>query len=147
MPVANFRFTRDPRNELRVRGPRVPVVISLHNAFAKAMQDAGKSIPAPVSGFGLIETGCSVTGIEQSVAAQLGLVPIGTAPFRTAGGPTSCPQYAFALTIPYLPPISCAQGVGFDLSGQGILALIGMDVLSHCLLVVNGIDGSFNLSC
>ena len=38
------------------------------------------------------------------------------------------------------------QAFGAKLAPQGLIALIGRDVLMNCVLVYNGIDGSFSIS-
>ena len=42
--------------------------------------------------------------------------------------------------------ISVNRAFGANLAIQGLIALIGRDLLAQCVLVYNGLDGSFSLS-
>ena len=64
----------------------------------------------------------------------------------TASGPTEAATYAFRVGIANTFTLDCPQGVGCNLSGQGIIVLLGMDLLSRGILIVNGPDGSFSLA-
>ena len=55
-------------------------------------------------------------------------------------------MYAFAIDVGGVGKLMCPRGIGCDIAGQGIIALIGMDVLVNCILIVNGLDGSFTLA-
>ena len=127
-------------------GLRLPVVVGIHGAAAKALSDHKAEIPHPIPGEGIIDTGASVTSIDNNVAHQLGLAETGIRQLGTAAGPTKAPTYAFRIGVANMFALDCPQGVGCDLIGQGITVLLGMDVLSHCILIVNGPDGSFNLA-
>lgn len=154
MPILNQRFygrtlkgkQLNPMYGLLRFGPRVPVLVGVHSAVAKSLAASEKTIPSPVKGFGLIDTGASITSIDLKVAERLELPATGTKKLGTAGGPTDAPTYAFAFTLANLPPIDSAQGVGCELGAQGIIALIGLDLLSRCVFILNGPDGSFTLS-
>ncbi len=57
------------------------------------------------------------------------------------------PIYAGKLRITGLPfEIKMRSALGANLRPQGLIALIGRDLLENCVLVVNGPDGSFSLS-
>ncbi len=64
------------------------------------------------------------------------------------GGLNSQYLYPARLVFPgtTLPSIDFSSVVGSQLSAQGIVALIGRDVLQHFLLVYNGPAGMFSLS-
>ena len=154
MPILNHRFRGrtlegEPvpsRLGLQRFGPRVPVLVGVHSATAKSRQESEGEIPVPIQGEGLIDTGASITSVDLSVATKLGLAVTGTCKLGTAGGPQEAPTYAFRFNLSRMLELDCPQGVGCDLQGQGIILLIGMDLLSRCLFVMNGPDGSFTLS-
>lgn len=154
MPILNFRFQgKTTKGDsvpgqvgLQTLGPRVPVQVALHPSAVKAASEKNQTILAPVPGWGLIDTGASITSLDRQVAHDLGLAPTGTMKLGTAGGPTDAPTYAFAVTIAGGTSVNCARGVGCDLSGQGIILLLGMDALSSCILIVNGPDGMVSLA-
>jgi len=124
----------------------MPVLIGVHSAASRFLAAAEKTVPQPVQGIALIDTGASITSIDAKVAERLGLAPTGAIKLGTAGGQTDAPTYAFSFSLPNLPAFDLANGVGCDLQGQGIIALIGMDLMSGCILIINGPDGSFNLA-
>jgi hypothetical protein len=114
MPICNFRFGQN-----RLNGPRVPLVVNVHPAFIKPIQDAGKSLPAPVTGIGLIDTGASYTSIDIGAAKAMGLPETGNRLLGTAGGPQQFPVYPFALSVTGLPQLVCPTGNGLQSCGPG----------------------------
>ena len=120
--------------------------IGLHPAAAEALVKAGEAVPAPLAGTGIIDTGASITSIGAAIAEQLGLAENGSAELRTASGPVTVPTYAFSVAIPGLAQVQCHRGVGCDLGGQDIAMLLGMDLLSHCLFIINGPGGRLTIS-
>ena len=57
------------------------------------------------------------------------------------------PIYAGKFRIGGLPiEIETRSAYGANLRSQGLVVLIGRDVLEKCVLVVNGLDGSFSLA-
>jgi hypothetical protein len=68
-------------------GPILPVQIEIPTALATQFRQRGKAIPTPVSGFGLVDTGASVSAIHEAVIQQLDVKPVGIASVGTAGGP------------------------------------------------------------
>lgn len=154
MPILNLRMRAEtpdgksvPGNAALQRlGPRIPATVGIHGLAAKALDAQNSPIPSPVAGVALIDTGATVTSIDKSVAEELRLAPNGMRKLGTAGGPTENPTYAFRVNVANMFSLDCSQGVECDLSGQGIVVLLGMDLLSRCVLIVNGPDGSFTLS-
>ena len=64
----------------------------------------------------------------------------------TAGGSTTVPMYAFSGTIANMFSMDCSQGVGCDLRGQGIILLIGRDLLQHVVVTYDGTIGLFTIA-
>jgi len=153
MPVLNFRLQFKTPDGKAVPGKiaiqrvmlRVPVVVGMHEAAVIACTKSGQTPPSPLSGIGLIDTGATFTSIDESAAASLGLQPTGTRKIGAADGPVEKPQFAFKLEIRGLN-METTDGIGCNLKGQGLIALIGMDLLSHGVLIVNGPDGSFSFA-
>ena len=96
----------------------------------------------------MIDTGAGATAIDVSVCATLDIAPVGVKQVGTAGGQTTQPLFPVSLHLPGtgLPRFDISPAIGCDLSGQGILALIGRDVLSRCVLMWNGPMGHVILS-
>lgn len=93
----------------------------------------------------MIDTGASLTCFDLTAARELGLPIVGKVTITSASHidhPT--PQFAGRLILPNLG-INVERGVGVELASQGLIALVGRDVLRHCTFFYNGPDGS--VSC
>jgi len=82
----------------------------------------------------------------------LGVNPIGVTLMGTAGGPVQQSLYPAKFRFPGEAfEIEFSSVVGADLTGQhiagqDIIALLGRDVLSKCVLIYNGPGGFFTLA-
>ncbi len=137
-----------PAFALFQRGPIIPVVVLPHPAFAQALQLAGKPIPAPVQGGAMIDTGATTTCVDGEVAQSMGLAANGVAKMASASHDSSeCNTYPVRLTFPiWNVNLDCGKAMGVHIKNQGIIALVGRDLLQNCLLVYNGADGSVSLA-
>jgi hypothetical protein len=120
-----------------------------------ALQAANSPVPAPVPIRALVDTGASCSCVDPSVLTSLGLTPTGSARINTPSNgsePVDLPQYDVALIIPPATPgqspliFPIIPVVASQLRAQGIEALIGRDILSHCILVYNGTVNFFSLA-
>ena len=127
-------------------GPRTQIQVGVHSAVEKALASENKPVPNLEQGLALIDTGASKTSIDLELAKRLGLAPNGSIKLETAGGSQEALTFAFSFMLPSFPRLDHPRGVGCNLAGQGILALIGMDLLSRCVFILNGPDGSFTLA-
>ena len=127
-------------------GPRFPVLVGLHPTAVKAIEKSGEKPARILQGQGLIDTGASVTCIDERAAEELGLVPIGTVDVGGVSGESVRPMFAFSLAIPGLGALNLSAGVGCDIRGMGLIILLGTDALSDCLFVYDGNDGSYTLA-
>jgi hypothetical protein len=129
-------------------GPQIQVEISIPPSLAQHLQSQGLAVPAPVVGLGLIDTGAFASAVDTSVVQQLQIHPIGTMPVHGAGGVNPHMQYPASFRFPTtaFPSINFNFVIGAPLAPQGIIALIGRDVLSHFVLVYNGVFGQYILS-
>lgn len=93
------------------------------------------SVPA----MALVDTGATVSGIDQKIADALGLHPIGKRPVHTAHGLGQIDRYLFRIGL--VPdgsqesalPFIFDEIYGLGLSGsEHFTALIGMDILHRC---------------
>ncbi|MBV9767664.1 MAG: hypothetical protein JOZ48_22685 [Acidobacteriaceae bacterium] len=139
---------------LLINGPILQVQIEVPTALASVLQRDNQPIPAPIDGIGLIDTGASITSIDQSVFARLGVNPVGIVQVGTAGGQQQQSTFPAKFNFPGtgLPTIESSAALGCNLTGQvvmgnkAIIALIGRDLLANCVLVYNGTTGTFSLS-
>jgi predicted aspartyl protease len=130
-------------------GPRVPIAITLHASILQQLTLQGTPSSTVVTGSALIDTGAGITCIDIDAATQLGAPIIDYVNMTSASHAGNVqPVYPVQLQIPGSPiNISAPRAVGFPLAAsQGIIALIGRDVLQSCVLVYNGTAGSISLS-
>jgi predicted aspartyl protease len=137
-----------PATALKEQGPRLRVSISLHHSVAQRLLDAGTPVPAPVTGFALIDTGASTTSVDEESAKSLGLGSVGEAQVASASERSTVRNmYPVTIEVEGLPlPISAPQAIGAELRSQGLLVLIGRDVLQFCTLFYNGLTGQITLA-
>jgi hypothetical protein len=130
-------------------GPRLPVEIKIPNALANYLTQKGQPVPSPVSGDALVDTGASVSCVDETVIQNLGVNPVG---ISQVGTPSSANisqfQYPVLFAFPgtTLPAIEIAHALGSVLQPQGLLALIGRDILSSFVFTYNGVGGFITLS-
>jgi len=125
----------------------VQVTIGIEQNMAAQLIQQGQTVPSPVPGFALLDTGASTTCIDDDVAQQLGLPVTNQMPMVSASHTSMRNVYPCSIDIVGLPvPISALSAMGAALAPQGIIALIGRDLLRHCTLFYNGVTGEFTLS-
>ncbi len=137
-----------PQLALQVKGPIIQVIVTVEQTVAKNLTAQGLTIPAPISGMGLIDTGASVTCIDEDAARQLSLPAIDVV-MMTSASHASTQQNVYPIQIQVVGVpirIQAPRAVGAALKAQGILLLIGRDALVHCTLHYNGLTGQFTLA-
>lgn len=156
MPVHN-RFFTDSQGQMLTpecvdrltrEGPIVPVAIALHPAVAMTLQNANLPVPSPVTGLALIDSGAGMCALDEDAVTSLGIAPFGTQSIMTPSGTAQQLTYPASLSFPGtpLPNVTFADSVGSPLKAQGILALIGRNVLRDFVFVYNGPGGFYTLS-
>jgi predicted aspartyl protease len=124
-------------------GPQGHPVIELYAApiaeVATLLKEAGSDVPRAQPITALIDTGASMTKVEQAVLDTLGLEPVGKTTEHTAStGTTPVERHVYAL---HLFVAGVTNGVlawelrvsaAVDLSGLGVQALLSRDVLDRC---------------
>src|SRR2546427_9487366 len=100
MPVLHSQFNAEgtdpegkkvqlpPAIALIQRGPVLPVAITIAEQMATELVKQGKTIQPPVAGLGLIETGASVTCVDEEAAKQLQLPIIDVVRMSSASHPS-----------------------------------------------------------
>lgn len=161
MTPSRNRFYHDAAGDhsptfLQECGPVLKVLIHVPTALAQVIADGGGSLPAPVAGLALIDTGASGTCVHEPVLRSLGLNPIGAVTSATAAGRTKHNFYPARLEFPgEAIDRDFNSVVGVDLEGQSVflttgdtpaMALIGRDVLADWILTYNGIGGFISIS-
>ena len=146
MPVFNFyHWSKDHGFTLTESGPLVSVEISIPTALKAHLSEKGLSIPAPQSGFALIDTGAFATAVDQTIFDALGVPPIDKIPTKTPHGDGESPVYPATVTFPGLDvrEMAMERVIGCNLKwqnveGKEIIMLLGRDLLQYFLLVYNG---------
>jgi hypothetical protein len=133
-------------------GPIIPVEVGITSLLADLYVKEKRELPAPQSGFALIDTGASRTCVDDDVIRKLKINPIGEAKTTTAAGVRQNRLYPAHLNFPTAKMhIEFSSVIGVDLkmqkfNNQAIIALLGRDVLSSMLFVYNGPAGMFTLA-
>lgn len=137
----------DPE-QLRVNGPALHVEVHVPSALAAALEQANLAVPAPQAGYALIDTGASITAVEQNILVGLGLSPTGVTQIATPGGQAQQPTYACELSFPGtpIPALPFSLVIGSPIQLLGYTVLVGRDVLRYFQLVYNGAEGFWTLA-
>ncbi len=137
------------------QGPIVQAAIMVSMARRKALEDSGQPVPDPQMIVALIDTGASISGVDPTALAALGLTPTGEAEIHTPstqGNAVKSDTYDVQIGIYAGRPgdlhfiSDTIQVTAPVLAPQGIQALIGRDILSSCILTYNGADGFYFLA-
>lgn len=148
MPVYNHFYLVDnkvdPRLLLR-NGILLKVEISPLTQFVKELK---KKTIQPQKGIALVDTGASITCVDRILLEALKIPSVGVSEVFTPSGRTQQNIYPVEISFPQanLPKISFNQVLGSKLKDQGIVALIGRDVLQDFILVYNGPGGFVSLA-
>jgi predicted aspartyl protease len=131
-----------------VAGPRLNVEVHVPEPLSILLSQQGKPIPKPIPGEALIDTGASITAVDDSVITSLGVQPVGVTTVHTPSGSAQQNQYPVRFVFPGsgLPDLVIAQAIGSVLLPQGTIALIGREALASIILVYNGRAGMFTLA-
>jgi hypothetical protein len=138
MPILTLRFDQGR--------PVVDLYVATSAAETARLRQEGFEVPAPQTITALVDTGASKTKVATAVlVGALRMQPVGKVDEHTAStGKVPVERNVYAV---YLGVIGFANGVlaydlpvseAQDLSGLGVQALLGRDVLDHCLLVYQG---------
>jgi predicted aspartyl protease len=131
---------------LQIRGPILQVSVTIEQNAGKGLVAKGRPLPVPKSGLALIDTGASSTCIDEQAAKDLGLPVIDVANMQSASHEKhQCNVYPVQIITPIVT-LNAPRAVGAALASQGLLVLIGRDVLQNSNLFYNGPMGQFTLS-
>jgi hypothetical protein len=135
-------------------GPLMDAFIGVSEAKKAALLKANQEVPKPRQIRALVDTGASCLCVDPSVLKELALVPTGktTVVSPTTGTqPKEVDQYDVSLVIPcgHHAPFTMETIAAVEselLLPQGFHALIGRDILKHCLPTYNGTVDLFTLA-
>lgn len=137
-----------PSVALLIKGPVIQVVVSVAQSIAGQLVQQGKPLPEPIAGLALIDTGATSTCIDDEVAKKLGLPVIDVAKMASATDSAS-DRNVYPVHIGFVgTTIEADAGrvLGATLQAQGLILLIGRDVLHSFCLFYNGVMGQITLA-
>lgn len=138
--------------------PLIDIFVGVSQARQDALTVAGQIFPPPLRASALVDTGASCTCIDLTILQQLGIPTTGTTSVLTPSTgqtPHTANQYDVSIRIVFGDsgsPFKVLFGahtmpvVDADLRPQGILALIGRDILTTGMLQYNGETRLFTLA-
>lgn len=127
---------------LQRRGPILPIQIGLPSAASAAgVKGTMEEIQA------LVDTGASITAINQSAAERLGLIATGSIQVGGVTGTATMPVYGAKIVMPEpgytFDPVQIA---GANLNAPDFDVLIGRNLLCSMLMSYDGMRGQFALT-
>lgn len=157
MPILNVRAEIEnkpgevlPAPELLADGgPVIPVTITLSDESQRAYNERGRQLPQAVTGFALIDTGASRTCFDKDSAIEAGLPVVDTATMSSATHANhQVPVFMGKIILLQTNiVISVEKGLGANLSAfNGLVALIGRDLLKNTIFTYNGPEGLISVS-
>ncbi len=101
------------------------------------------AVERPVQeGLALVDTGAARTAVDQGILVNLGVSPFGVAPAGTPVGRRLLNVFPAILGFEDLGLTLAFDAVlGANLASQGIIALLGRDVLRRMVFVYDGVGG------
>lgn len=136
-----------PPHVLIQEGPTVEVSVGVVSKMADQWRSEGEEVPEPVTGQALIDTGATSTCVDNEVAQDLGLPVIDVTTVASASERVEQNVYPVQLDVVHSDlTIDFGRSIGADLTPQGLVALIGRDVLRSMTLHYNGVTGDFTLA-
>ena len=158
MPIYNYysikpdgNIIEDP-NLLRLVGPLLSVEITIPTALVQLYNQTKQAIPAPITGWAILDTGAYRTCIDNTTIQSLGVNAVGLEDTLTPAGRKKQNTYPAHFKFPGTTiDLDFGEVIGADLQGQkynnqNIIALVGRDILSACILIYNGKSGMYTLS-
>ena len=147
MPVSEAAGRPRLATALQLDGPKVAIEIGVPPALAECLSRSGLPVPPARRGYALIDTGASITAVDEEVVASLGIQPIGQMKLSTPSQSRPAWLYAVRPSFPEMPmpPIEVLDIVGCTLAPQGFIALLGRNFLRELVFVYDGPAGLFRL--
>jgi hypothetical protein len=153
MPVHDFvHWTQQGGGTLAADGPLIPVEVGIPTALEQWCIANNSPIPPPVTGFALIDTGASISGVHEPLLQQMNVQPVDSIPLSTPSGVGRCSIYPARLSLPALnvtnvPVRLTGNQLNWTASdGKNVIMLLGRDILYQFLLVYNGKMNSITLA-
>ena len=130
---------------LQQRGPIIPISVTIEQNMGKTLAQQGKNVPTK-QGIALFDTGATQSAIDDQVAQELGL-PVVDVGKMTSASHEQHPCNLYPVQFSIVPGIvfQSPRTMGVKLAVQGMIAIIGRDVLQSCVFIYNGASGQITL--
>jgi hypothetical protein len=157
MPVLNIRASlsddkdgeKSGQTALQNTGPLLPVTLAMTDETHRGYLQRSESPPPSVQGLAMIDTGALASCFDIQAATRAGLPIVGQADMSsTSHANQKVPVFSGKLLIgPNMIAAQLERAVGVNLAAfQGLVALIGRDLLGTATLHYNGPDGTVTLA-
>lgn len=129
-------------------GIELDMALAVDAVTAQSMRAGNINIPTAITAKALVDTGCTITSIDDSIVQQLGLVVRGYATTHTAAGPINCGQYFVSFSFPgtQLQGRTLHRVQSVNLAGQPFKVLIGRDLMASWNINYNGPAGFVSIA-
>jgi hypothetical protein len=140
--------------DLTRHGAVLDILVGVHMARRDRLRNAGFPVPSRIRVPAQIDTGTEFSTIDIRILANLQINPIDEIEVRTpspADGPQRFDLYPVSLSLDHaegielIVPTVQVLGCWFT-EDEGIQAMLGRDVLQHCLFFLDGKAGVFSLA-
>lgn len=164
MPLFEFQYpskmpqqggktaTIAPSRVIQHVGPVLTVFIMPSPQHIASVIKTGQKPADPVQGIALIDTGASVTMVDELICKNMGLQPTGFAPLCHADGKSEKrPCFAIQISFPNTPlatPLFHPRVVSGNLQAGNpkYSLLLGRDLMTNMKFVYNGFYGRFEIA-
>jgi predicted aspartyl protease len=138
----------EPSQVLAMRGPVVQVSIKVPPEIAERLTSAAQPVPSPIVGFALIDSGAATSCIDNTAAQSLGLPVVNVISMASATH-ADVATNVYPITFDILGgaqiTVNSPRTAGATLANQGLVLLIGRDLLSKAVFSYNGLAGQFTI--
>jgi hypothetical protein len=138
---------------LLVNGALIEVVLTVPLPLKQYLEREGLPAQPAVRGFGLIDTGAGVSGVEERVMVELGipslesietLSPHGVSDSNVYNASITLPQFG-GRSVPLEQVIGCYLGDQALPQGARLILLLGRDLLKDMAVYYDGKRGRFTV--
>lgn len=158
MPVFDFfHWDKDKGYTLAETGAILQVTVGIPPALEQLCLRDGIAIPAPITGYALIDTGASASAVHEQIFTDFGVQPLDHIPMST---PHTKDKFSFVYPAKIQFPglnlsndafLSTMRVVGCELKwttfdNKEIIMLMGRDILKWFLMVYNGVQSDVTLA-